>query len=96
MIDLWFNIANPWAKDTGEAYHDFYVKTVKLTQNKLFEIQIAKTNLPKILCLCVSTTLTGEDHAGPEFNIEVFGYYFGVKIYDRRHWDYETNSWEKV
>lgn len=36
-----------------------------------------------------------KDHAGPEF---VFGihrlFWINLRIYDHRHWNYETNSWQ--
>lgn len=34
------------------------------------------------------------DHAGLKFNFEILGLCFSFNIYDRRHWNYETNTWE--
>lgn len=36
------------------------------------------------------------DHAGPRCQIILFRVlYFNIMIYDHRHWNYETNNWEK-
>lgn len=35
-----------------------------------------------------------EDHAGFELVIGIFGYGVHFHIYDTRHWNYETKSWE--
>jgi hypothetical protein len=36
--------------------------------------------------------LTG-DHAGLKVLLSLFGYTSELNIYDRRHWDYEKNTW---
>lgn len=35
-----------------------------------------------------------EDHAGLSFDLCLFGYSVHFQIYDTRHWNYGTNSWE--
>lgn len=35
-----------------------------------------------------------EDHAGFDFTLGLFGYGVNFRIYDTRHWNYETNKWE--
>jgi hypothetical protein len=34
------------------------------------------------------------DHAGLDFELALFGYGVHFMIYDERHWNWETNSWE--
>ena len=34
------------------------------------------------------------DHAGLSIGIGLLGYGISFRIYDTRHWNYETNSWE--
>lgn len=36
-----------------------------------------------------------QDHAGPEFTFGIHRLFWcNLHIYDRRHWNYETNSWQ--
>ena len=35
------------------------------------------------------------DHAGFRLRIELFRLYLGIDIYDNRHWNDETDDWEK-
>jgi len=45
--------------------------------------------------LDIDTSLsTREDHAGFDFTLGLFGYGVNFRIYDTRHWNYETNKWE--
>jgi hypothetical protein len=37
---------------------------------------------------------SGDDHAGPFFEISVLGLTIRMSIYDCRHWDYELNKWQ--
>ena len=34
------------------------------------------------------------DHAGFRFNAEILGLFLEAQIYDTRHWDYSTDTWE--
>jgi hypothetical protein len=34
------------------------------------------------------------DHAGIEITLGLLGYGIHFRIYDTRHWNYETNKWE--
>jgi hypothetical protein len=36
---------------------------------------------------------TKGDHAGLQVMLGVLGYGIAFRIYDTRHWDYETNTW---
>jgi len=36
-----------------------------------------------------------QDHAGFQILIEIFNFMFDFKIYDNRHWDYKSNTYEK-
>jgi hypothetical protein len=35
------------------------------------------------------------DHAGIEFGIGIFGYGVNFRIYDTRHWNSDTDTWEE-
>ena len=43
----------------------------------------------------VSLAFTGYDHAGPEFELGLLGYNVQLGMYDTRHWNNETDSWEE-
>lgn len=95
MINLHFNIRNPFRGGSDADTHDYVYFDRKLTENKCFELQISKfSRALDLFELRFGTDFSGEDHAGPELVIQVWRYYFCVKLYDHRHWDYDTNDWE--
>ena len=92
MINISFYIRNPWSKDLS--HHDYFYYHKKISKNKSFETQIYRSSVYNLLGLRLDFSWTGEDHAGPSLDIEFWKYNFNIKIYDHRHWDYETGSWE--
>jgi hypothetical protein len=36
-----------------------------------------------------------QDHAGFEFGFGIFGYCVNFRIYDTRHWNSDTDTWEE-
>lgn len=90
MISIRIYIQNLWRK---ENFKSFFVKNLKLTKNKSFEFQITRYTLDLFL-FELSLAWYGHDHAGPFFILSLFGYSLNIKIYDNRHWDYDTNTWE--
>ena len=63
-------------------------------KNKRFEYEVTRCP-PEVLFSCViDIEWSGHDHAGPSFEIEIFGWMLRVGIYDIRHWDDDTNTWE--
>jgi hypothetical protein len=94
MIFCKLRIGNPWFRPNGtNTAHDYYWKDVRLSSNKNFEIQISKFQADNLLDIAIDLQWWGRDHAGPELDINVFGYMFNVKIYDSRHWNYDENRW---
>lgn len=88
MINLRFNISNPWSNRWG---------IVKVTHgklpwpNKFWEFQIDKTN--DILGFEFRVTKR-TDHAGIWLCLALAGFEMIFNIYDSRHWDEKTNEWE--
>lgn len=69
-----------------------YVSSGKLPiKHKFWEFEIYRD--PTLISLLFSYT-THEDHAGLTIRLGMFSFVLGFMIYDSRHWDYETNSWE--
>ena len=92
---LSINLKNPLIKYFKNTNTKHYVEfSKKLSTNKAFEFQVSKFAPTDLINFCINLTFYGEDHAGFKFDIEVFGYFLSVQIYDTRHWDYENHKWE--
>lgn len=61
-------------------------------KHKAVELQFVKYAY-NFFELNIDINFKGEDHAGPRFELNLFGYTVMVSVYDTRHWDYETNDW---
>jgi hypothetical protein len=92
MIRFAFSIKNIWAKDLPHKDYFYYHK--RISENKSFETQIYSSSAYNFFKLYLDASWRGEDHAGPSLEIELGKYRIDIKIYDHRHWDYETGSWE--
>jgi hypothetical protein len=92
MIKVSLDIKNPWSRDLP--MHNYLYKHKRLSKNKSFEIQIHRSSPYNLFRFFVNLAWRGEDHAGPELEVELGKYCFNVKVYDHRHWDYETGTWE--
>lgn len=93
MINFSFGIVNPWAKDKPMV--TYFYREPKLSKNWAMCIQIYHGSNYNIFSISVDTAWRGHDHAGPKFDLEICGYCFDFQIYNTRHWNYETGSWEK-
>lgn len=88
-----------WAKssndlrDTTSIFTSYVVKHGSITKNKHWEIELYYNNYYWFEFL-FGIRWSGEDHAGIQFEIGVLGYHFCIHIYDNRHWDDDTRSWE--
>lgn len=91
MIKLSFQISNPIGKENFKSYWSW---TKSFSDHKHLEMQLYRY---KAYLLEVELDLhwRGFDHAGPELNLGLFGYNLRMKLYDSRHWDYDTNQWVK-
>lgn len=95
MFDLYFSIRNPFRSKSDATPHDYVVCDWKVMENKSIELQISKfSQALDLLNIRFGTNFTGEDHAGPNLEITVWKFFFAVKLYDHRHWDYDANDWE--
>lgn len=66
----------------------------KLSKNKVFELEMSTQWYVDYFNLSFQWTRR-QDHAGPAFTFECLKFYFCVKIYDIRHWDDKTNSYQE-
>jgi hypothetical protein len=86
MINLNLKIENPW----NDRWHMIWCKNGVFNKHKAWEFNGYLTN--SIVEVYFDLKLTG-DHAGLKVLLSLFGYTSELNIYDRRHWDYETNTW---
>ena len=95
MIYSNFRLQNPWFRPQEDFKStDYLWYDRQLTTHKNFEIQISRFEARNLFDLSLDLRWWGSDHQGPEFEVELFGFFFNVKIYDSRHWNYDANRWE--
>lgn len=72
-----------------------FCKSLSLTKNKTFEVQLELSNNLTQDWLDISFTWTTKrDHAGIALTFSILKMiYFGVQLYDNRHWDYKAEKW---
>lgn len=71
---------------------------IQLTEHKGFAYQLDLGNglATEFFELSFIWT-TKQDHAGPRFCFSIYHLFFlQIQIYDNRHWDFDTQSWEKT
>ena len=91
MIHLNFAITNPYAKDN---FKNLYCHIWQLAENKYLELQCFHESR-RLLAANISITWRGYDHAGPEVEFVILGYSLSIRVYDNRHWNHTTDTWEK-
>jgi hypothetical protein len=87
MINFKFTIENVFA-DRFENIKCWTGKT--FIEHKYWELQIMKDS--DLISVDIRLTRK-QDHAGFDLWMGLIGYAVNFKIYDHRHWDYETGSW---
>ena len=91
-MKLYFEIINHHAR---ENFENLYNISGNITVNKSWEFEIIRYSRDFVRLL-IDLSWKGRDHAGPEILIGLFGYSMSAKIYDNRHWNWETKDWEIV
>lgn len=93
MIKAYFAIKNPfWKYSMDKLFKSYFCWTVPVTKNKTFELQLVR-HFYYLFSVDFDTTFKGEDHAGPECEINIFGYSLAVSLRDNRHWDDDKGDW---
>lgn len=93
MIDIDFVVRNPWSKAGFTPLRD-WVGRIPFVSRKRWEVQVYRY-APDILGFRLDLEFRGVDHAGPSLHLICWGYTVALSIYDIRHWNDETNDWEK-
>jgi hypothetical protein len=89
MIHINFSINNPWR---WPKFHHSGNIHGKITKNKSWELEYYRCS--NIVEFNFNFTVR-QDHAGCELTLGLLGNNIHANIYDRRHWDNETNSWKE-
>ena len=89
MILLHLSLSNPWAK---ENFKNLFCRSGMITKHKAWEFEVCR-HAYDIVKIDFQWSVKS-DHAGPSLELCLFGYGVEAKIYDTRHWNRETNSWE--
>lgn len=92
MLKFSFTIKNPAAMDVNCKVFEY---NRHLFGNKHFEAEHYYCNY-NILQFSLDLSWRGEDHAGPELELCLFGYSARYKIYDIRHWNYSLGKWKNT
>lgn len=89
MINFSFRIANPF-KHTS--FQSIWQQDISITKNKTLELGFYRYAWD-LFELSIDLRWWGHDHAGPSFEINIFGYAFRLGVCDTRHWDHEKDDW---
>ena len=88
MINFRLEIASPC---TWDYFRSLGCLHGRISKTKAWELE---HNYYSGMLLDAELKLTTKgDHAGLQAMIGVLGYGIAFRIYDTRHWDYETNTW---
>lgn len=96
MFRLQLDCINPFHKEDEDFEStDFVYWENKITTNKAIDFQISKFQAYHLFEFDLSIRFDGEDHAGPYLMMSFMGFFFNLKLYDIRHWDYDNDRWQQ-
>lgn len=87
MIYLNLTLRNPWS----DRFENVYATGGHLAGHKAWEFQIYRSDTVAELECRITTR---EDHAGLKLGIGLLSWTVDFNVYDTRHWNYDTQSWE--
>jgi hypothetical protein len=91
MINVNFTIDYPWPNNKFKTL--FYRAWKMPIRYKFFEIQVVH-DYTDLVCFDFHWKLKG-DHAGIRLGLGLSGYQIMFELYDTRHWNYDSDGWEK-
>lgn len=87
MIHINFSLKNPYCK----RFDNPYSVDVKVSKYKSFEFNVFKTNTIIEFDFSIYPRM---DHGGTNLELGLFGYNIALSLYDIRHWNDDTNSYD--
>ena len=91
LAKLHIQFQNPFGSDAD--FKNLWFNTWHVGKHKALELQFV-VDAANIFELDIDVNFRGQDHAGPRFELNLFGWIMILHLYDTRHWNYETNNWE--
>lgn len=89
MINLSFNLRNPWGNEFKNLWCKSYATRFK---NKFIELEVTKDFT--LISVMFNWTIR-QSHAGLDFEVGLLGYCFHLNFYDNRHWNYQESRYYK-
>lgn len=90
ILNLRFELSNPL--DRWDYFKPLGCISSRLTKNTSWELE--HSFLSTMLIDVDINWNRNVDHAGITIGIGLLGYGIGFRVYDTRHWNYETDTWE--
>ena len=87
MIHISFGLSNPW----GRPFNNLWNRSGLITNHMAWEAEILQTR--QLIGFEINYTRR-QDHAGLTLELALFGRSISFQIYDTRHWNPETGTWE--
>ena len=87
MIHISFGLSNPW----GRPFDNLWNRSGLITTHKAWEVEILQTRT--MIGFELSFTQR-QSHAGLTVELAVLGRSVCFTIYDTRHWNHKTGTWE--
>ena len=92
MFRASLHIINPWAKDGENSFRNFFCAEDSITTNKNYCLEFMYHNRD-LFEFTLDLKWRGQDHAGPDLMISFLTFGMHASLYDRRHWNDETDNW---
>jgi hypothetical protein len=93
MFKLNFSIYN--FLKVSNYFRNIFWSDTEITNNKCIELECFYSN-SNVLEFNLDLSFWGSHHAGPSLTIGILGYTCSLRLYDKRHWDYDVNDWKYV
>lgn len=75
-----------------DTFLNYYSRTKQLSEHKFIEFENIYSG-QYWFHFSLDLNWRGEDHAGPELELGLWGHEIRVKLYDNRHWNYKESRW---
>jgi hypothetical protein len=89
MINLSFNISNPWHEE--KAGHDYFYRAWQISKNKTLDMQLSHSGSNLAECRFMWRMRT--DHAGVSLGFGLFYRWLHIEVCDNRHWNDEEGRY---
>lgn len=87
MINIFVSLTNPFSKK----FDNVYCKVFRLSKYKFAEFEVVRDTVIISFSLKINPR---RDHGGICIDFGLLSWGVSFNIYDSRHWDYDTDTWE--